>query len=98
MAFVMAFITIAFVLMVVAWAMMIGLYQRYRLAPSINPLDGPRRWAQFFRGEGFPTEAEPRRKLIARLYIAALISFGVALAAFFAIGGPALLEPSLSPE
>lgn len=48
---------------------------------------------QFMKGYGGPTEGEPQRKLIARMFQVALILFGLMIVFFFAAGGPDALPP-----
>lgn len=79
---------LGFLLMVGAWVMMLVFLQKYPMPAATRPTDAWTRWSQFMRGEGFPAEAQPRRKLIAWMFRAALALFAIGLVAFFAAGGP----------
>jgi hypothetical protein len=82
---------LGFILMVVAWVMMLTFLGRYPLQSATR--DPFARWAQFMKGEGFPPEAQKQRKLIANMFIAALALFVIGFIAFIAAGGPDALPP-----
>ena len=80
-------ISIAFVLMIVAWFRMIGFFRRNRQPEqdTLIPLNGPRLWIRFFTKMSFGAELEPERASIARLYVRALLFFLAACAVFVLI-------------
>lgn len=84
---------IGFVLMVAAWVMMLAFLNKHPLPPAQKPADAFGRWSQFMKGEGFPDEAQPQRKLISYMFMAALGLFALAILAFFIAGGPDALPP-----
>lgn len=88
---------IGFVLMVAGWVMMLMFLQKHPLPPAQTPVDAFGRWRQFMKGDGFPAEAEPRRKLISTMFMAALGLFAVAILAFIIAGGPSALPPAPQP-
>jgi len=86
-------LTSGFGLMIIGWVMMMGHLASYPMAPAKTPLDGWTRWMQFMNGYGGPPEGEPQRKLIALMFKAALILFGLMIVFFIAAGGPDALPP-----
>ncbi len=77
-------ISIAFVLMIVAWVRMLGFVKRNRQPEqdTLNPLNGPRLWIRFFTKNGWGTECESERASIAGLYIRAFLFYLLACAVF----------------
>jgi len=82
---------LGFVAMVAGWVMMLIFLGKYP-APADWPRDPFSRWQRFLKGDGFPAEAQPRRKLIAILFYVAMASLAVSFILFFAAGGPDALE------
>lgn len=85
-------IQLGFVLMVAGWVMML-IFLGQHPAPADWPRDPFARWSRFMKGDGFPPEAQPRRKLIANLFKGALALLAIGFIAFFAAGGPDALPP-----
>ena len=77
-------ISIAFVLMLVAWIRMLGFFKRNRQPEqdTLNPLNGPRLWIRFLQKDGYGQELEGERAGIAGLYIRSLLFYLLACAIY----------------
>ncbi len=73
----MTFMSLAFVLMVVAWFRTIGFFRRNRQPEqdTFNPFNGPRLWIRFFTAHSLGPDPEAERRSITKTYINAFVCF-----------------------